>query len=363
MRQGCADLIGNIAAKRIVLWVAYKRQYIFHESIGALLGGPRLSSRFGGCDLIAMDSSAILIAGPTASGKSALALRLAEACAGRGGAAIINADSQQVYAELRILTARPSAADEARVPHHLYGHRTVAADYSVATWRREALTTIADVERSGQTPIVVGGTGLYFKTLLEGIAEIPDVPSDVRVAIRRRLKEEGSQTLHQELVNRDPETAVRLNPNDGQRIARALEVFDATGSSLSTWQRKAATGERLIPVAKFVLTPDRSTLHQRIERRFVAMVESGAIEEATSLIARSLDPAHPAMKALGVPELLAHLGGELSLDVAIEQAQTATRRFAKRQMTWFRNQMTDWSRAEGTQQLESIFREIFPFIR
>jgi len=310
-----------------------------------------------------MDTSAILIAGPTASGKSALALHLAEACSARGGAAIVNADSQQVYAEIRILTARPTAADEARVPHHLYGHQSVATAYSVASWRREALAAIAAVERTGRTPIVVGGTGLYFRVLLEGIAEIPDVADEIRALVRKRLDLEGPDALHDELAHRDPETAARLDHSDGQRIARALEVLEATGLSLSVWQRKATTGDRLKPAAKFVLWPDRLDLNQRIGRRFVDMIESGAIEEAATLQARGLDSALPVMKALGIPDLIAHLDGELSLDDAVERAQTASRRFAKRQMTWFRNQMADWSRIDGTQQLESIADEIFPFIR
>ena len=310
-----------------------------------------------------MDTSAILIAGPTASGKSALALRLAERCAARGGAAIINADSQQVYAELSILTARPTAADEARVPHYLYGHRSVTTAYSVASWRREALSAIAEVERVGQTPIVAGGTGLYFKVLLEGIAEIPDVADEIREPIRKRLDQLGAGALHEELARSDPKTAARLNPSDGQRVARALEVFEATGVSLSAWQREAATGQQIVPAAKFVLWPDRADLNRRIERRFAAMIENGALEEAAALRACGLDSALPVMKALGIPDLIAHLDGELSLDDAVERAQIATRRFAKRQMTWFRNQMADWRRIDGTQQSESIVGEIFPFIR
>ena len=310
-----------------------------------------------------MDTSAILIAGPTASGKSAVALAIADAVADRDTVAIINADSQQVYAELRILTARPSAADEAHVPHYLYGHRAATEVYSVAAWRDDALKVIADIERAGRLPIVVGGTGLYFKALLEGIAEIPAVPAAIRESIRTRLSREGSRALHDELAARDPETADRLNPADGQRIARALEVFEATGVSLSAWQREATSGERLVPAARFVVAMDRPLLHQRIALRFAGMVENGALAEAAALRDQHLAADLPVMKALGVPELIAHLDGELTLDEAVERAQTATRRFAKRQMTWFRNQMADWTVLDGTQQMERNIREIFPFIR
>ena len=310
-----------------------------------------------------MDTSAILIAGPTASGKSALAIAIAEAIADRKAAAIINADSQQVYAELQILTARPSAADEARVPHYLYGHRSVAEAYSVAAWRADALAAITEIESAGHLPIIVGGTGLYFNALLNGIAEIPEVPADVREEIRNRLQQQSSRSLHDELVARDPKMAARLNPADGQRIARALEVFAATGVSLSEWQREATTGERLVPAAKFVIAIERPILHQRITQRFADMIERGALDEVASLRLQDLDSSLPAMKALGVPELTAHLEGELTLDEAVERAQTATRRFAKRQMTWFRNQMADWTVLDAAQQMERIISQIFPFIR
>ena len=313
-----------------------------------------------------MDTSAILIAGPTASGKSALALALAEAITereGAGAAAIVNADSQQVYAELRVLTARPTQTEEARAPHHLYGHRSVTESYSVAAWRADALEVVDALAQAGQVPIVVGGTGLYFKALLDGIAEIPAVPIEIREAIRRRLDDTGSAALHDELAECDPETAARLDPGDGQRIARALEVLAATGLSITAWQREAANGEPLVPAAKFVLGLDRPMLHRRIERRLEQMIAHGAVDEVASLHARGLDLALPALKAVGVPELIAHLDGELTLDAAVERAQTATRRFAKRQMTWSRNQMADWMVLDGAQQLESIVSEIFPFIR
>ncbi|MDA0261145.1 MAG: tRNA (adenosine(37)-N6)-dimethylallyltransferase MiaA [Proteobacteria bacterium] len=310
-----------------------------------------------------MDSPAILIAGPTASGKSALALKLAEALADRGEVVIVNADSQQVYAELRVLSARPAAADEARVPHALYGHRSARAPYSVAAWRTDALSMIGEQVKHRRIPIVVGGTGLYFRALLHGIADIPEIPPATRQSVRDRLERQGPAELHEELARGDPETAARLNANDGQRIARALEVLEATGLPLSAWQRDAANGTTLACAAKFVVQVDRAKLHARIGHRFAGMIEAGALEEVAALRALKLDPGLPVMKALGVPELTAYLKGEVSLDAAIDQAQTGTRRFAKRQMTWFRNQMADWTPLDGAQQMESIIEEIFPFIR
>ena len=313
-----------------------------------------------------MKSTAILIAGPTASGKSALAMRLAETV--RGGGEIINADSQQVYSELRILSARPSAADQARVPHRLYGHRRAAQPYSVAQWRHEALAAIAETERGGRVPIVVGGTGLYFRALLAGIATIPEIPSAVRTSVLARFHRHGSDALYAELAERDPETAAGLNRNDGQRVARALEVLEATGRSLLAWQRDANQGVELAPAERFVLWPDRPTLYRRIDSRFAAMIEAGAIAEVAWLKGLGLDPGVPAMKALGVPELIAHLEGDRTLEAAVAQAQAATRRFAKRQMTWFRSRMRDWISIAvpppgDAQQMESIISEIFPFIR
>ena len=291
---------------------------------------------------------------------------LAEAVPGRS--VIINADSQQVYPELRVLTARPSVASENRVPHRLYGHRRGAKPYSVVQWRDEALAAIAEAERGDCVPIVVGGTGLYFRALLGGIAEVPDIPVDIRAEVRERLDRVGSEALYANLIERDAEAAALIAPSDGQRVARALEVIEATDKSLRAWQRDAKEGPKLEPAARVVLWPDRAVLHQRIAQRFEAMIEGGAINEVAALNALGLDPALPVMKALGVRELTAYLTGEVELKTAVEKAETATRRFAKRQMTWFRNQMQDWTSVKigpsaPTQQMERIFEEIFPFIR
>ena len=244
-----------------------------------------------------MESTAIAIAGPTASGKSALALRLAETLP--GGATIINADSRQVYAELRILTARPAPAEEARVPHRLYGHRAAAEPYSVGHWREEALAAIRDSEGAGRVPIVVGGTGLYFQALTAGIAAVPAIPPAVRARVRARLRRRGSAALHAALGVRDPETAAVLEPGDGQRVARALEVLEATGRPLAAWRRDADHGARLAPAARIVLQPERAALYRRIDSRFAAMVEAGALAEAARLGEIGLEPAAPAMSAHG----------------------------------------------------------------
>ena len=291
---------------------------------------------------------------------------LAEAVPGRS--VIINADSQQVYPELRVLTARPSVTNEDRVPHRLYGHHSGGEPYSVVQWRNEALAAIAEAERGDCVPIVVGGTGLYFRALLGGIAEVPDIPVDIRAEVRERLDRVGSEALYANLIERDAEAAALIAPSDGQRVARALEVIEATDKSLRAWQRDAKEGPKLEPAARVVLWPDRAVLHQRIAQRFEAMIEGGAINEVAALNALGLDPALPVMKALGVRELTAYLTGEVELKTAVEKAETATRRFAKRQMTWFRNQMQDWTSVKigpsaPTQQMERIFEEIFPFIR
>ena len=313
-----------------------------------------------------MESSAILIAGPTASGKSALALRLAGLLP--GGGAIINADSQQVYRELRILTARPAAADEARRPHLLYGHRSAAEPYSVGQWRAEALAAVAESERRGRVPLVVGGTGLYFHALLEGLAPVPAIPPAVREAVRARLQGAPAAALHAELAWRDPEAAARLRPGDRQRVARALEVLEATGRSLMAWQRDADHGARLAPAARIVLWPDRAALYRQIDARFAAMVEDGAVAEVAALKRLGLDPAAPAMAAHGVRELMAHLDGERTLAGAVADAQAATRRFAKRQMSWFRRRMRDWTplalpAAGEARQTASAARAILTFLR
>jgi tRNA dimethylallyltransferase len=282
---------------------------------------------------------AVLIAGPTASGKSALALRLAEEL----GGTIINADSMQVYRDLRIITARPTPQDEARVPHLLYGHVDAAENYSVGRWCVDAGAALAAVERAGRLPVVVGGTGLYFKALTRGLAAVPPVPSDIRAAVRARLAAAGAGPLYAELRDRDPATARRLMPGDRARIARALEVVMATGRSLADWHadgmKPTLDPDRAI---KVFLDVDRAELYRRIDARFDAMVAAGALEEVRALGRRGLDAALPAMKAHGVPWLIRHLAGEIDLATAAAEAKRDTRRYTKRQATWFRHQLPDW---------------------
>ncbi|MGC1465838.1 MAG: tRNA (adenosine(37)-N6)-dimethylallyltransferase MiaA [Pseudolabrys sp.] len=282
---------------------------------------------------------AVLIAGPTASGKSALAMQLAETL----GGTVINADSMQVYRDLHAITARPSPQDEARVPHRLYGHVDAAENYSTGRWCRDVGEVLAAIAAEGRVPIVVGGTGLYFKALTAGLAAVPPIPADIRADVRGRLESDGVAVLYNELLQRDPPTAYRLMPNDRSRISRALEVVIATGRSLTDWHR-----EGMPPIvdpratARIFITCERTELVRRISARFDAMLEAGAIDEVRALAARALDPNLPAMKAHGVPWLIRHLKGEISREAAAEGAKMDTRRYAKRQVTWFRNQMPDW---------------------
>jgi tRNA dimethylallyltransferase len=282
---------------------------------------------------------AILIAGPTASGKSALALRLAE----RIGGAVINADSMQVYGDLAVITARPTAAEQARVPHLLYGHVDAAVNYSVGQYLADAGRALAEVARSQRVAIFAGGTGLYFKALTAGLAAVPPIPADIRAGVRARLAQNGAVALHAELQRRDPLSAARLNPNDRTRVARALEVIAATGRSLTDWQQEGLPA--LIDTARAVrifIAPDRAALYGRIDARFATMLAAGALEEVRRLAARQLDPLLPAMKAHGVPWLIRHLAGEIPLDAAADKARQDTRHYAKRQFTWFRHQLGDW---------------------
>jgi tRNA dimethylallyltransferase len=282
----------------------------------------------------------ILIAGPTASGKSALALALAE----KLGGVIVNADSMQVYRDLRVLTARPTPADEALIPHVLYGHVDAAERYSVGAWCRDAGAALAASARDARLPIVVGGTGLYFEALSKGLAAVPPIAADVRAAVRARLEAEGAIELHAELARADPVMAQRLKPRDASRIARALEVVLATGRSLSDWHRDgmppAVEAARAV---KVFLDPERGELKRRIEARFAAMLAAGALDEVRALAARGLDPALPAMKAHGVPWLIRHLAGEITLADAALGGARDTWRYTKRQATWFRNRMPGWS--------------------
>jgi tRNA dimethylallyltransferase len=282
---------------------------------------------------------AILIAGPTASGKSAAALALAE----RFGGTIINADSMQVYRELAVLTARPGAGDMARVPHRLFGIVSAAEAYSVGHWLEQAARAIEEAEAEARVPILVGGTGLYFKALLEGLALVPDVPPEIRSAWRKQAESLGAEGLHRELALRDPAMAARLAPSDPQRIVRALEVIEATGVSLLEWQGGGVTPV-LAPegVRKVLIAPEREVLYAAIDARFDAMIATGALDEVRDLLALNLDPGLPAMRAHGVRELAAYLRGSLSLEDATTKAKIETRRYAKRQMTWARRFMQGW---------------------
>jgi tRNA dimethylallyltransferase len=282
----------------------------------------------------------ILIAGATASGKSALALRLAQAL----GGTVINADSMQVYRDLRVITARPNDVEASQVPHLLYGHVDAAENYSVGRWCRDAAAAIAETERAGRLPILVGGTGLYFTTLTQGLAAVPPIPADIRSAVRERLKSEGVSALHADLARRDPATAERLMVGDRARITRALEVVLATGRSLTDWHRDgmpaAVDAEHAI---RIFLNVERAELYRRINERFDVMLTSGALDEVRALAERHLDPMLPAMKAHGVPWLIRHLRGEITLEEAAEGGKRDTRRYTKRQGTWFRHQLPDWT--------------------
>jgi tRNA dimethylallyltransferase len=300
-------------------------------------------------------TAALLIAGPTASGKSALALELAE----RLGGTIVNADSMQVYRDLALITARPTPEEEARVPHRLYGHVDAAENYSVGRWCREVGEVLRELAAAKRRPILVGGTGLYFKALTVGLAAVPPIPADIRERVRRRLQSEGVRALYAELIERDPHTANRLMPNDRSRIARALEVVLATGRSLSDWHREGQPP--LVDADKAVklfITCERAELVRRIETRFAAMLEAGALEEVRRLAARHLDPSLPAMKAHGVPWLIRHLAGEITLDEAAAGSVMDTRRYAKRQLTWFRNQMPGWSWTTAEAARDEVLRAI-----
>jgi tRNA dimethylallyltransferase len=282
----------------------------------------------------------ILIAGPTASGKSALALALAEKLRG----VVINADSMQVYRDLRVITARPSAKEEALVPHRLYGRIDAAENYSVGRWRKEAAATIEATKRYGRAAIVVGGTGLYFNALIRGLSAVPPIPDEIREDVRARLESEGINKLHTELMQRDPAAAARLMPGDRARITRALEVVLATGRSLLAWHEEGnAASVDAARAAKIFLAPDRDALLQRVDQRFDDMMASGATEEVQALAARELDPNLPAMKAHGVPWLIRHFRGEIDLAEAVEGAKRDTRQYTKRQATWFRNQLPEFA--------------------
>ncbi len=293
----------------------------------------------------------ILIAGPTASGKSALALALARRLRG----AVINADSQQVYRDWRILSARPTPADEAQAPHFLYGHLALEAEYSAGAWLRDLEGVLEQCRARDLRPIITGGTGLYFKALTEGLAPIPPIPPGVRASAGAELRRLGLASLGAELAARDPETAAGLDRANPARVLRAWEVLEATGTGLAEWHR--ATPPPLLALhatVAFALTPPRPWLNARCDARFGAMLTSGGLDEAARVMALGLDPGLPGMKALGAPELMAHLAGQLSIDQAAARARTATRRYAKRQLTWIRNQMFHWQVLSGHNAAENL---------
>ncbi|MFK0299323.1 tRNA (adenosine(37)-N6)-dimethylallyltransferase MiaA [Brevundimonas sp. NPDC090276] len=284
-----------------------------------------------------------LIAGPTASGKSRLALDMAE----RTGAVIINADSQQLYADLRILTARPSVEDEARAEHRLYGVADAAESWSVGRWTRAVMPLLEELAAQDRPALLVGGTGLYFNALTRGLADIPAVPDAVRDTVQAAYDREGEAAFRRRLAEVDPIAASAITPGDRQRLIRALAVAQATGRALSDW--KADTRPLLAPGSydALVVEPPRDRLYTNCDVRVRLMIDHGAVDEVRALLARDLDPALPAMKAVGVPELVAHLSGQATPDKAIAAIRLSTRHYAKRQLTWFRNQTRDWPRHPG----------------
>jgi tRNA dimethylallyltransferase len=291
------------------------------------------------------NNTAVLIAGPTASGKSALALALAETHNG----VIVNTDSMQVYRDLRVLTARPTPGEEARAPHRLYGHVDAAVNFSAGAWVAEAAKALAEARAQNRLPIFAGGSGLYFKALTRGLSAVPPIPNQVRESVRARLQQDGVEALHALLAQRDPASAERLKPRDRTRIARALEVVEATGRSLTDWHRDGLPPQ-LAPgtFTAVFLEPQRDELYARIDARFGAMLKAGALDEVAALASRKLDSLLPAMKAHGVPALIRHLAGEITLEQAAAIGRADTRHYAKRQFTWFRHQLPEfeWVRPE-----------------
>lgn len=287
--------------------------------------------------------SITLIAGPTASGKSRLALETAQAT----GAAILNADSQQLYADLNVLSARPSAEDEGMAEHRLYGVADAAGAWSVGRWTRAVMGELTALEAEGRPALLVGGTGLYFLSLTRGLADIPQVTLEVRDRVEARYDADGEAAFRRALAGIDPEAETSIAPGDRQRLVRALSVHEQTGRPLSAF--KADTRPLIEPDrwTGVVVEPPRDRLYAACDRRVDVMIETGALDEVRALLARRLDPALPAMKAVGVRELGAHLAGEITLDEALVAMKQATRNYAKRQLTWFRNQTPDWSRHPG----------------
>ena len=292
----------------------------------------------------------VLIAGPTASGKSALALELAERLDGE----IVGADSMQIYRDLRVLTARPSPDEEARAPHHLIGVIDGAERWSVGWWLEAAKAVIADLRGEGKAIIVVGGTGLYFRGLTKGLAAMPAVPTEAREAAEAEFAERGEMAVRTMLKTLDAQAEARIAPGDRQRLVRALAVVRHTGLPLTVWQ---AETKPVLPEGSWtglVVEPEREALYARCDQRLDAMIGDGALEEVAALMARDLPADLPIMKSLGVRELAAHLAGETSLEVALDQAKQATRNYAKRQMTWFRNQTPEWPRIVTAEQAQRL---------
>jgi tRNA dimethylallyltransferase len=290
----------------------------------------------------ASGSTLALIAGPTASGKSAFALMIAE----QAGGVVINADSAQVYADLRIISARPTEEEEARAPHRLYGYRDAALPCSAADWAADAKRAIAEVRAEGRLPVLVGGTGLYIRTLIEGIAPVPEIDPSIREKVRAFSVAHNYAALERE----DPAAAARLRPSDSTRVARALEVVRSTGRPLADWQKERVGGiAGEVQLRPLILLPERDGLYRRCDERFETMMSDEGIEEVRSLLGRNLNPMLPAMRAIGVREIAAFLAGSLSRDEALAAGRTATRQYAKRQYSWFSRQTPpDWPRfADG----------------
>lgn len=308
---------------------------------------------------MAAKNKVVVIGGPTASGKSAVAMDVARAFDG----VVINGDALQIYDALPMLTARPSAEDEASVPHRLYGTMAPTETCSAGLWEGHAIDAIKQAWAQEKLPIVTGGTGLYLKTLVEGISKLPPIPEDIRQAVRDQAEQDGIAPLYEELSRDDPEMAARLKPADKQRICRAVEVFRATGQSLAHWQRENKPEPTLkADYATHIIMPPRALLYERCNKRFDWMIEQGALDEVAQFTALHLDKNLPIMKALGLSELQSYLAGHTALEDAIEQAKQQTRRFAKRQCTWFRNQMGE-PEIHAAQYSESLKEEIYKKVR
>ena len=304
---------------------------------------------------------AILIHGPTASGKTQISLQLAKRLDGE----IVNADSMQVYRDLRVLTARPTDEEMAIAPHHLFGYKDAADVGSAGSWLADARSVIRKIQARGRVPIVIGGTGLHLMALVNGMSEIPAIPEEARTEVRSLVQRDGVEAAHNRLKAIDPQTAERLSANDRQRIMRALEVWKATGKPISTYHEQR-TPPVLLPGEWIgvALTPPRQLLYERIDRRFASMLMEGAMDEARELAARNLDPSLPAMKAHGMPWLIAYLRGDMTADLAAEYAKRDTRRYAKRQFTWISHQFPFWPRIPSIEHnvrqkvILALFKEI-----